>query len=250
MRNWIFFSGMVCFLIAACATKKENLKIMASVSLRQQTLSKDVGIFPNYALPANQPYMLDGTWYYPLRAFDFYDAFGIASWYGPDFDGKPTSSGETYNMEGFTAAHRILPIPSLVRVTSLSTGKSIVVKVNDRGPFVGNREIDLSYGAAKALGIAERGLALVHIELLPPSSSFAKAASGFYLQTGSFKEVANAQNMTKELAGFGFNNAKVVSDTTHYRVVLGPYEDPNQAHAVQNQLRQALGINPVFSSGE
>jgi rare lipoprotein A len=250
MRHWICFTAAVCCLLAACATKKENLKTTPSVASQQQAFSKEIGISPNYALPANQPYMLNGTWYYPLRAFDFYDAFGIASWYGPDFDGKPTSSGETYNMEGFTAAHRILPIPSLVRVTSLGTGKSIVVKVNDRGPFVGNREIDLSYGAAKALGIAERGLALVHIELLPPTSSFAKSAQGFYLQTGSFKEAANARNMTKELEDVGFNNAKVVSDATHYRVVLGPYENPNQAHAVQDQLRQTLGINPVFSSGE
>jgi rare lipoprotein A len=126
----------------------------------------------------------------------------------------------------------------------------VVLTVNDRGPFVGNREIDLSYGAAKALGVAEKGLALVHVELLPPSTSLAQDASGFYLQTGSFKDAANARSMTQHLSGFGFKNAKVISGASHYRVVVGPYDNPEDAHAAQSQLKQDLGINAVFSAGE
>jgi len=251
MRHWIMLAASVACFLAACASKQASIKPTSTLSpiLQRQKLQGS-SIFPDYALPANQPYQVDGKWYYPLRSFDFYDALGIASWYGPDFDGKMTSSGETYNMEGLTAAHRLLPIPSLVRVTSLSTGRSIVVKVNDRGPFVGNREIDLSYGAAKALGIADKGLALVHVELLPSSTALAQTSSDFYLQAGSFKEAENAKNMRQQLAAYGFKNAKIISGQSHYRVVVGPYRDPEEAHAAQNQLRQTLGINAVFSAGE
>ena len=110
-----------------------------------------------------QPYTINGQTYVP--AVDpKYRAEGIASWYGPDFHGKETANGEIYDMHGISAAHKTMPIPSYARVTNLENGRSIVVRVNDRGPFVGDRVIDLSVGTAKALDTYARGLGRVRVE--------------------------------------------------------------------------------------
>jgi rare lipoprotein A len=110
-----------------------------------------------------QPYRINGRTYYPNEDPN-YRAEGTASWYGPDFHGKPTANGEIYDMNAISAAHPTLPIPSYARVTNLRNGRSLVVRVNDRGPYVGNRLIDLSVGAAKALDFHGEGLARVRVE--------------------------------------------------------------------------------------
>lgn len=114
----------------------------------------------------HKPYMVKGIRYKPMSLDESseFSQVGIASWYGPGFHGRKTANGEVYNQNAMTAAHKRLPISSYVRVTRVSTGKSIVVRINDRGPFVGNRVIDLSYGAAKRLGIVSRGSDKVKIE--------------------------------------------------------------------------------------
>ncbi|WP_217126122.1 septal ring lytic transglycosylase RlpA family protein [Hydrogenophilus thiooxidans] len=119
--------------------------------------------------PANaRPYTVLGRTYYPMTDFEPFWEEGVASWYGREFHGKPTASGEPYNMFSFTAAHKILPIPSYARVTNLANGRQIVVRVNDRGPFVADRVIDLSFAAADALGFANQGTTRVRVELLLP----------------------------------------------------------------------------------
>jgi rare lipoprotein A len=110
-----------------------------------------------------QPYQIDGVWYYP-REDQFYDETGIASWYGPDFHGKNTANGELYDMETLTAAHRTLPLPVIVRVTNLENGRSLLVRVNDRGPYARGRIIDLSRKAAQLLGVYDRGTARVRVQ--------------------------------------------------------------------------------------
>lgn len=112
-----------------------------------------------------QPYQVDNVWYYPREQPD-YDETGIASWYGPTFYGKPTANGETYDGNKLTAAHKTLPLPVNVRVTNLDNGKSIVVRVNDRGPFARGRIIDLSERAAKLLDVVQTGTARVRITYL------------------------------------------------------------------------------------
>ena len=109
-----------------------------------------------------QPYQIDGTWYYPREQPD-YDETGVASWYGPTFHGQQTANGEVFDANGLTAAHRTLPMPVNVRVTNLENGKSLVVRVNDRGPFARGRIIDLSAGAAKLLGFYGKGTARVRV---------------------------------------------------------------------------------------
>lgn len=117
---------------------------------------------------ANNPYTVLGKRYVPHRSLQQYRARGIASWYGRKFHGRPTSSGERYDMYAMTAAHTVLPIPSYARVTHLGNGRSVVVRINDRGPFHADRIIDLSYAAAHKLGVVGAGSARVEVETILP----------------------------------------------------------------------------------
>ena len=116
----------------------------------------------------NNPYTVLGKTYYPLNNASAYSVVGTASWYGTKFHGQATANGEQYDLYGMTAAHKTLPLPSYVRVTNLDNGKSVIVRVNDRGPFYSDRVIDLSFAAAKKLGYAETGTAHVKVEGIDP----------------------------------------------------------------------------------
>jgi len=120
---------------------------------------------PHPAYKVGAPYQVDGVWYYPQEQPD-YDATGIASWYGRDYQGRPTADGEIFDLNSVSAAHPTLPMPVNVRVTNLQNGRSIVVRVNDRGPYVNGRIIDLSEHAAELLGFREQGLARVRVTFL------------------------------------------------------------------------------------
>ncbi|MEE8505871.1 MAG: septal ring lytic transglycosylase RlpA family protein, partial [Kiloniellales bacterium] len=121
------------------------------------------------AYKIGDPYQVNGVWYYPRADFN-YQQTGIASWYGPGFHGKYTANGERYDQNALTAAHRTLPMPSMVRVTNLENGRSIKVRINDRGPFKNARIIDLSRRAADLLGFRKRGTAKVRVEILETES--------------------------------------------------------------------------------
>ncbi len=116
-----------------------------------------------------KPYQIQGVWYYPAEDYD-YDETGIASWYGPDFHGRYTANGEIFDQNGISAAHRTLPMPCFVRVTNLENGRSLVVRVNDRGPFAHSRILDLSRRAAQLLGIIGQGTAKVRVQILAEES--------------------------------------------------------------------------------
>lgn len=116
-----------------------------------------------------KPYQVAGVWYYPREDFD-YDETGIASWYGPDFHGKLTADGETFDQNTVTAAHKTLPLPSIVRVTNMENGRSLIVRVNDRGPFVNGRIIDLSRRSAQLLGMENKGTARVRVQVMAEES--------------------------------------------------------------------------------
>lgn len=124
---------------------------------------------------ANNPYTVLGRRYVPYQSLKPYRQRGIASWYGRKFHGRPTSSGERYDMYAMTAAHTVLPIPSYARVTHLGSGRSVVVRINDRGPFHADRVIDLSYAAAHKLRVVNAGSARVEVEAILPGKT---AASG------------------------------------------------------------------------
>jgi len=123
-----------------------------------------------------RPYQVGGIWYYPKADYD-YNETGIASWYGPGFDGKRTANGEIFDTNGLTAAHKTLPMPSMVRVTNLENGRSIAVRVNDRGPFSPGRILDLSRRGAQLLGFIEKGTARVRVEIMAEDSQLLAAAA-------------------------------------------------------------------------
>lgn len=127
------------------------------------------------AYKIGQPYQVEGVWYYPKVDYS-YDETGIASWYGPDFNGKPTASGEIYDQNGLTAAHKSLPLPTIVQVTNLENGRSLKLRINDRGPFVNGRIIDVSRRAAQLLGFHENGTAKVRVQVLADESMALAAA--------------------------------------------------------------------------
>lgn len=176
-----------------------------------------------------------------------YHEAGLASWYGKDFHGRPTSSGEVYDMFGLSAAHKTLPLGSLLRVTEIQSGRAVEVKVNDRGPFVGDRILDLSFGAAKVLGFEERGLAKVEIEIVGfvPVGKRARAGSGFLVQVGSYQIEENALRMKERVAR---HDQKVYTEFfegnfgTFYRVRIGPYRSEDEAHAAAARLSKAISV--------
>lgn len=129
---------------------------------------------PHYGPVKAAPYTVFGKQYYPIQDARRYQAVGPASWYGTKFHGQATANGETYDLYGMTAAHKTLPLPSYVRVTNLENGKSVILRVNDRGPFYSDRIIDLSFAAAKKLGYAEKGTARVKVEGIDPHEWWAQ----------------------------------------------------------------------------
>jgi len=129
---------------------------------------------PHYGPVKASPYVVFGKQYYPIQDARRYSAVGPASWYGTKFHGQATANGETYDLYGMTAAHKTLPLPSYVRVTNLENGKTVILRVNDRGPFYSDRIIDLSFAAAKKLGYAEKGTARVKVEGIDPHEWWAQ----------------------------------------------------------------------------
>ena len=163
---------------------------------------------PDVARPSKpKPYKVLGQWYTPMADARGFQQRGIASWYGEDFHGRQTSNGETYDMYGISAAHKTLPLGTYVRVVNLDNNRSLDVRINDRGPFVHGRIIDLSYGAARKLGVVGPGTAPVEIVALgtpAPGTSPDKPgylpvdyySGNFTFQVGAFVDRANAQRLT------------------------------------------------------
>jgi len=208
-------------------------------------------------------YEVLGKRYHVLPTSAGYVQRGIASWYGRDFHGLSTSSGETYDMNAMTAAHTTLPLPTWVEVTNLVNGKRVVVKVNDRGPFVDNRLIDLSFAAATALDMVRTGTTRVEVRTVaPPLDAFRPeatvasttpvvaqaagtvAAERMFMQIGAFSDAENAERLVARLHASGFPNSSVVSDPTQrrlHRVWLGPVRDSVEFDEIDARLR-AIGV--------
>ncbi len=218
---------------------------------------------------ANQPYAVFGKRYVPFTSLRPFHQRGIATWYGRRFDGKLTSSGERYDMYAMTAAHKVLPIPSYARVTNLANGRSVVVRINDRGPFHSGRIIDLSYAAAHKLGYVAAGSARVQVDSIvpgsptqasaapapppppppPATSSTAAEPSGVYLQLGAFSERASAESFRVSV----YRKLTWLSQAIHvlatdglYKLHLGPYRSADQARGVAQRIESELNFKPVF----
>jgi rare lipoprotein A len=156
---------------------------------------------------------------------------GVASWYGPGFHGRMTANGETYDQEELTAAHKTLPFNTLVRVENVRNGKSVVVRINDRGPFVGNRIIDLSHKAARNIEMVGTGTAEVRLTIINPDPEHDRQTylqERFTLQLGSFSRPEHAELIAGDLSGSRVSEAKV-HDRIYYRVYYGLYATRREA---------------------
>lgn len=203
-----------------------------------------------------RPYQIRGRWYRPAEQPD-YDEVGLASWYGDAFHGRPTATGEPFDMHGLTAAHKTLPLPGLVEVTNLANGRRVVLRINDRGPFVEGRIIDLSRAAADALDLRQAGVGRVRVRYLgraprlgggqaltpataaaataappaavrpvPTPASILPVASGpVWVRGGAFLDRAQAERLAADFPGV----ASVRRDGEVFRLTLGPYPDAETA---------------------
>lgn len=226
------------------------------------------------AVPKNEPhssrgnsrfYDQFGKRYFVLQNSAGYRERGVASWYGRKFHGRTTSSGEVYDMYAMTAAHKTLPLPTYAAVTNLSNGKSIVVRINDRGPFIDNRLIDLSYGAAHKLDMLRDGTSLVEVSAIDPKKAVTSRSEAaprrssppvpaahpeqLYAQVGAFGESANATKMRDRLLEHGFTEVSISDvDTgdgqTLYRVRVGPVTSVDDYDALVERL-QKLSVGEV-----
>ncbi len=200
-------------------------------------------------------YIVMGKRYYVMDSAAGFTQRGLASWYGSKFHGKRTSSGEIYNMHAMTAAHKTLPIPVYVKVKNLSNGKTAVVLVNDRGPFVDDRIIDLSFAAATKLGVVGPGTAKVEIVTLNasgkstrtttraiPLKSDQQRSARLFIQMGSFSSKDNALKLSNELkskkeSAIIINQVKTAQGI-FFRVQVGPLLDLSEANSIQKRLKR------------
>src|SRR3990167_8910829 len=238
----------------------------------------DVSRIPN-PVPKPEPlakygnmksYKVAGKRYYTMKSCQTFQQTGTASWYGTMFHERRTSSGEKYDMLGMTAAHKTLPLPTYVEVTNLKNNRQIIVKVNDRGPFSSNRIIDLSYAAAKKLGMLGKGTASVRIKAINPytytqpgsryigeqvrdaapivatavKSDVTRAARYIYLQAGAFKNKTYALKLKNRLASmltFPVRISNPAVNSNLYRVEVGPIRNSTDAEAISQRLKN-IGI--------
>lgn len=247
----LFLSLIACSNIAQQADKAPNKP-------------QDVFSVPN-AIPKDEPrskygnpasYEVLGKRYFTLTTNHSYHQKGIASWYGSKFHGRRTSSGETYDMYAMTAAHKTLLLPTYVEVTNLNNGRKVIVKVNDRGPFHENRLIDLSYSAAKQLGIVNQGTGMVDIRVIsagekPANSVINTVPSAIsvpvevYLQVGAFSKSMSAEQFKKKVQSQIEETVIVNSDGKLYRVRVGPLANVKDGNALASRLFD-LGFNDTL----
>ncbi|MGB0449871.1 MAG: septal ring lytic transglycosylase RlpA family protein [Porticoccaceae bacterium] len=202
------------------------------------------------------PYEVFGKTYWVMPSNKGYKESGVASWYGTKFHGRLTSNGEIYNMYGMTAAHKSLPIPSYARVTNTENGRSIIVRINDRGPFHDDRLIDLSFVGAMKLGYADKGTAKVLIEAIDtdpkpapqpaPEPQIAKAAtadSGQYLQVGAFTDLATAQQLKNKVRSLTSQPIILRTQDKLHKLWIGPIADNIELLSIKAMLKKSANLS-------
>jgi len=229
---------------------------------------------------ANQPYIALDNKYTPMTSFYPYKERGIASWYGKRYHGKKTSIGEYYDMYSMTGAHTILPIPCYVRVTNTENGKSVIVRINDRGPFKKDRLIDLSFAAAYKLRLSDKGSGPVEVELIDPrqfnalkktpdvitekikekeviptqvKSEENSTNEPLYIQAGAFKNEKNADLLLKQLIDMRLENTppfKKQFSEDLFHVVIGPFNSKDEANNIADLIKSKIKISIFIVSKE
>ncbi|MDD3627424.1 MAG: septal ring lytic transglycosylase RlpA family protein [bacterium] len=170
---------------------------------------------------------------------EFYQE-GEASWYGEDFHGKKTANGEIYNMYAFTAAHKTLPFNTRVLVVNQNNKKKVIVRINDRGPYVGERIIDLSYAAADKIGMTNSGVAPVKLFIIKETSGDKEAK--YFIQLGAFEKRQNAIKLREKVSKHT-KNVHIIERAGKYKVLVGPFNNENDAQTVLNSIKNKAKIN-------
>ncbi len=256
LKLLIIFFYAIFFMLAGCSSDPANIKDSAP-----KKIPVDISAIPDatpryepYSKHANpESYTVWGKRYKVMRSGKGYQERGISSWYGTKFHGRKTANGETYDMFAMTAAHKTLPLPSYVKVTNLKNGRSVVVRVNDRGPFHENRIIDLSYAAAIKLGIHKTGTGFVEVRTVEPEENISKKhpqiapKEKIFLQIGAFKNKTNALALKNKLKTLQNINFRIQQSTTRnnqlvFKLQLGPISSVNSADQLITRLAK-LGIN-------
>lgn len=284
--RWLWLVFISLALVACTTVKNASATSQASTKSGKRTLAGNNGRYFQHDGPAdhipanldllpdavpqdepliktaNLPYSALGMSFRPDTRDKPYQAKGRVSWYGKQFHGRQTTSGERYDMFAMTAAHPTLPIPSYARVTNLNNGKSVIVRINDRGPFHKGRIMDLSYAAAYKLGYVRQGSATVKVERVwpdggdesitatRPDATLKASNEDTYLKLGSFSRLANAEahmsKMEKELDDKYDTKLGIVNHDGRYTVRLGPFRSQKAARTVA----EALNVeNTVLSGG-
>ena len=276
------FSLILTLAICACSSTETAKRTAGSPDRGGKVVDRRLGVSASPFRPltynvssykVGAPYKIAERWYRP-KAYEAFSETGIASWYGHKFHSRQTANGEVFNMYAMTAAHRVLPMPSVVRVTNLSNGRSVIVRINDRGPYARERIIDLSLVAAEKIGSRRKGVTRVRVELLPELSRrvarIAKSGGGarkqdrlvadftrggtaepgvYYVQAGTFRDRRNAETMANRLRRH-FDSVRVHTSTASngrvlHRVRVGPESTRQSADALQARV-QARGPRDAF----
>lgn len=250
-RGWAAALAVLCLLAAGCSARST---VSAPPASGPRPGARTEGPPPETAPGQPKPYKALGQWYQPIPDASGFRQQGIASWYGPDFHGKRTSSGEVYDMHAMTAAHKTLPLGTLVRVRHLKNDRTIEVRINDRGPFVGDRIIDLSYEAARRLDVARPGTAPVEVVAVGavPGSPVDLYSGNFTFQVGSFASRVNAEKLGEELNP-RYGNAHIVEfehgGRVFYRLRVGKAGSLDEAIAYESRLKES-GFKDAFVVAE
>jgi rare lipoprotein A len=273
-----------CLILASCggsSTTKRTPSSSSTSTVNHGGYYKNDG--PHASLPTNldsipdavprvealhpysrKPYIALGKKYYPLETAKNYKKTGVASWYGKLFHGKKTASGETYDMYSMTAAHTVLPLPSYVKVTNVENGRSVIVRVNDRGPFKHEREIDLSYAAAHKLRLIEKGSGLVQVEAIDPAQYVSQpiplqqqsgpleetTSTRHYVQAGAFGDENNAIALENRLLGLNIEELTRINRMYNgglHRLTIGPYQSKEQAEKIAKFIQNKLNISTIIT---
>ena len=245
--------GAAMSLLAACASAGGAAPAGAPSASVRPVVTNPAPIVPG----TTRAYQVRGRWYQPMQDATGYDEVGIASWYGDQFNGRPTATGEIFDMHGLSAAHKTLPLPGLVEVTNLANGRTVVLRVNDRGPFVDDRIIDLSRGAAEELGLLAQGVGRVRVRYLglAPRGGGTGVSGGvqyatvpqpqvqpqteggvFWVQAGAFSQRRAAERIADRLGDRARVQEIGGGEARLFRVIVGPWGDPNSAE----DARQAV----------
>jgi rare lipoprotein A len=231
----------------------ENLDKIPDAEPKYEALSKR----------ASRPYVAFDKKYIPMKKIIPFEEEGYASWYGKRYHGRKTSIGETYDMYQMTGAHKTLPLPCYIKVTNLKNKRSVIIRVNDRGPFVDQRIVDLSYAAAHRLDIIKNGSELVKIEMVNPSlakknlveplqdASASDSIKSFYIQAGAFSSEENASYLINRLSKIKFKKSlsiKKLNKNSLHLVAIGPYASKEIAEEALIDITKKIQLNSFIIS--